>query len=153
LQRAVDIAPFEFGAWGYFGWPLVESGQSQHLERLHEIMGRVLADSPNHPGSPYWLFHRSVAYSCGSENENAVEFGRKAVNKNPTFPWGLLQLANALGATGRKHEALDAVKQSLASSPSLTVEHYRHMVQTMSADDDIASSRTNGLKQAGLLSE
>src|SRR5690606_6361155 len=42
LRKAVAYAPFDFGAWGYMGWPLTATGETQDLNELREILERLL---------------------------------------------------------------------------------------------------------------
>ena len=51
LRRAVKLAPYDLGTWGYLGWPLVATGQAHDLRELHEIVDRLLATSAQHPGT------------------------------------------------------------------------------------------------------
>lgn len=145
LREAVRIAPFDFGAWGYLGWPLVATGQENDLEELHEIMNRILTITPEHPGAPYWLYHRSVASSCEGQDDSAVEFAREAVERNPAFPLGLLQYANALGVTGDMDAAAKAIDRCLELSPALTLKHYENMIRGMSLTDQVADKRLAGV--------
>lgn len=151
LRQAVRIAPFDFGAWGYLGWPLVATGNSSDLRELHEIMARMCETSPQHPGVPYWMYHRSVASSCQGRTDDAVEFARQAVERNPAFPWGLFQLANALGSVDDTEAARNAVTRSLETSSALTAQHYEKMIREMSSDDDIARRRLAGLYESEIL--
>ncbi len=72
LRRAVKLAPYDLGTWGYLGWPLVATGQAHDLRELHEIVDRLLATSAQHPGRAYWVFHKSVAHTCAGECEQAL---------------------------------------------------------------------------------
>ncbi len=49
LRRAVKLAPYDLGTWGYLGWPLVATGQAQDLRELHEIVDRLLATAASAP--------------------------------------------------------------------------------------------------------
>jgi tetratricopeptide (TPR) repeat protein len=147
----VRKSPFDFGAWGYLGWPLVATGEPLHLRELHEIMARICEATPQHPGVPYWLYHRSVASSCEQLTDQAVEFAQLAIESNPTFPWGLFQLANAYGSAGKVENARNAVVRSLEINPALTADHYQVMICQMSSTSEIAELRQAGLYQAGIL--
>lgn len=151
LRQAVRLSTFDFGAWGYLGWPLAATGDKRNLRELHEIMERLFAATPQHPGAPYWLYHRSVASSCEGQTQLAVEFGRMAIEFNPAFPWGLFQLANALGSAGNADDAKQTVAQSLAINRALTASHYEEMVREMSNTEVVVDSRLSGLYQSGIL--
>jgi len=151
LRQAVRNAPFDFGAWGYLGWPLTATGKKDDLRELHEIMERIFHATPQHPGAAYWLYHRSVASSCEDKPDIALDFARQAVERNPAFPWGLLQYANALGCVGDPQAADKAASRSLESSPALTLPHYETMIRMMSSSDEVADLRLAGLYRSGIL--
>jgi len=153
LRRAVDIAPFDFGAWGFMGWPLVGTGSQQDLDELHEIMERILKVTPSHPGAPYWLYHRSVACTCEGRNELAVDLARQSVGKNPRFPWAWMQFANALGITNAAIGAVRAIDRCKEISPELTPEFYELMIQGMSASRETVTLRTAGLRAVNMLTD
>jgi adenylate cyclase len=153
LHGAVEIAPFDFGAWGYMGWPLVETGVQRDLEELHEIMERILQATPLHPGVPYWLYHQSVAYACEGEDQLALDFARKSIERNPTFPWVWMHYANSLGRTNAADEARRAIQRSSEISPALTPEYYESMIRDMSANNESAALRLAGLREARILGE
>lgn len=153
LRRAVDIAPYDFGAWGFMGWPLTAAASRQELGELHEVMGRILSAAPIHPGTPYWLYHRSVAYTCEGRDDLAVDFARQSVDKNPGFPWTWMQYANALGQAGHPDEAADAVASCLQISPGLTPDYYADMVRKMSVSEGASELRLAGLRRASVLKD
>ena len=153
LRRAVDIAPFDFGAWGFMGWPLVETGSQQDLDELHEIMERTLKATPLHPGAPYWLYHRSVACTCEGRNELAVDFARQSVGRNPRFPWAWMQFANALGITNAEDSATGAIDRCKEISPGLTPEYYELMIRRMSASEEVVNLRLAGLRSVNILTQ
>jgi predicted Zn-dependent protease len=151
LRHAVRVSPHDLGAWGYLGWPLVETGDGSDLEEVHRIMERILGAAPEHPGACFWHYHRSVAFACQGENAQAAEFARSALDLNRMFPWGWMHYANVLGLTGSAEEAKQAMVTCIKISPTLTPSHYDAMVRGMSATDDIADARIAGLRIAGLL--
>ncbi len=151
LRHGADIAPFDFGIWGYMGWSLVQSGEQQELDELHEIMGRMLKTAPRHPGAPYWLYHRSVACTCEGRDAPAADFAQRSVEQNPAFPWGWMQYANALGRSGAMKDATKAVDRVAELSPALTPGHYELMIRVMSQTDEVYESRLAGLKRLNLL--
>jgi adenylate cyclase len=151
LRQAAIIAPFDFGAWGYMGWSLVQSGSEGELHELHEIMERMLLTEPRHSGAPYWLYHRSVACTCEGLEERAVEFAQRSIDANPAFPWGWMQYANALGTIGVSHEAWKAARRSAEISPGLTPQHYEMMIRRMSSSDEVAMLRLIGLRESQII--
>jgi adenylate cyclase len=147
LRLAVEIAPFDFGAWGYLGWTLAATGEEQSLTELQEIMERILRAAPHHPGVPYWQYHRSVAFVCAGKFEDAVTFARNSVDHNPTFPWGWMHYANALGMIDAVSDAQTALDRCAEFAPSLTTGHYEFMVRQMSQSEAFAERRVAGLRR------
>ena len=72
----VKLAPYDLGGWGYLCWPLVATGVAADLGEVHDIVKRLLATSPQHPGRVYWLFHRSVAFACADDCEHSQRVRR-----------------------------------------------------------------------------
>lgn len=145
LRSAVAIAQFDFGAWGYMGWPLAGSDDKNALIELQNIMERILRESPHHPGVPYWLYHQSVAHVCIGADAKAVTLAKNSVDRNPTYPWGWMHYANALGLTGAIKEGNIALSRCRELSPTLTTEHYETLVRGMSKVDKHAGRRVAGL--------
>ena len=146
LRSAVDIAPFDFGSWGYMGWPLAGSDDGDALIELHEIMERILRATPHHPGVPYWHYHQSVAWVCSGDDAKAVGLAKRSVDRNPTFPWTWMHYANVLGATGAIDEGNKALARCVELSRSLTTEHYETMVRRMTQVSGYADRRVAGLR-------
>ncbi|MGI9291228.1 MAG: tetratricopeptide repeat protein, partial [Gammaproteobacteria bacterium] len=56
LRTCVDEAPFDFGAWGYFGWPLTARASHEDLKEAVKIMDQLFHTAPGHAGAGYWLY-------------------------------------------------------------------------------------------------
>lgn len=148
LRRVVTLAPFDLGAWGYLGWPLVGTGDPASLDEVQEIMPRLLAAAPDHPGAPFWEHHRSVAYSCAGQHADAVVAAASAIEKSSGFPLAWMQYANALGAAGRSADAGEALERASRLSARMTPDFYEQTVRRMSADDVVAARRLEGIPRA-----
>jgi adenylate cyclase len=146
LRRAVTLAPFDFGAWGYMGWALVETGEASDLEELHSIMSRMLKASPQHPGAPFWIFHRSVAMTCSGDVGTAVQLARESVDRNPPFPMGWMHYANALSLNGDTGRATKALRRAQSVSAGMTPEHYERMIRRMSGSEEFVERRVAGIR-------
>jgi adenylate cyclase len=153
LQRCVDLAPYDFGAWGYFGWPLVARGKPEDLQRLHETMDHLFEVAPDHPGIGYWLYHKSVASLCEGELGPAEDSIRHALDKHPKVSWGWMHLASVLGAQGKSEQARNAAAEARRINPAMTPEHFADCLAAMSGPDSPTEARVEGLKKAGLLDE
>jgi TolB-like protein len=152
LRRAIKLAPYELGAWGYLGWPLVATGNAADLDEVHEIIGRLLATSPNHPGHVYWLFHRSVAHACANEFERALADAEEYATEQPRFSLGCLHHANVLGHLGRDAEARAAVERSLQHNPLMTPAYYAGLMTVLTDQAHVVERRTSGLASVQLIS-
>lgn len=151
LRASVELAPFDFGAWGYFGWPLVARGAAGDLDKVHKIIDRLLKLAPEHSGVAYWLFHKSVAYVCQNELQQSAEFARQAIDKHGELSWVWMHQANVLGLMGQYKEAKVGAARASQVNIYMTPEHYAARVRAMGGSADTTHKRTHGLVEAGLL--
>jgi adenylate cyclase len=151
LRTSVELAPFDFGAWGYFGWPLLAHGTAEDLEEVHEIMDRLLDMASEHSGVPYWLLHKSGAYVCQDELERAVDFACQALDKHGELSWIWIHHANVLGLMGQFEDANRSAGRAAQVNNAMTPGHYSARVRAMGGSGETISKRTDGLVAAGLL--
>jgi TolB-like protein len=152
LRRAVKLAPYDLGTWGYLGWPLVATGEANDLKEVHEIVDRLLAtSSAQHPGRAYWLFHKSVAYTCAGECERALAPAEECTTELPSFSIGWMHCANVLGRLGRKDAARAVLAQCLGHNPLMRPAYYVELMGVLSDQSVVVQSRTSGLYAAGLI--
>jgi TolB-like protein len=151
LRRATKLAPFELGAWGYMGWPLVASGRAADLAELHSILVRMLSSSPRHPGRAYWLFHKSVALACEDRCEEARVHAEESAAEQPRFALGLMHYANVLGRLGEVDAARAAVQRCVAANGSMTPAFYAELMVVLTDQGSVIDARTSGLRASGLL--
>lgn len=152
LRRAVKLAPYDLGTWGYLGWPLVATGDAKDLVELHEIVDRLLAtSSAHHPGRTYWLFHKSVAFSCAGDCERALEPAEECTSELPRFSIGWMHYANVLGRLGRNDAARAVLEQSLSHNPLMRPAYYVDLMGVLTDQSAVVQSRTAGLYAAGLI--
>lgn len=146
LRKAIQIAPFDFGTWGFLGWPLTASGERGDLEELQRILDRLIAMEPEHPGVPFWLYHRSIAHSCLREPEAALPPIEEALELQPQFALGWMQLANARGQLAQQSAATEALERCQQLNPAMTTAHYRSLVTRISGGNPLViDTRTSGL--------
>ena len=151
LRRAVKLAPYDLGTWGYLGWPLVATGQADDLRELHEIVDRLLATSAQHPGRVYWLFHKSVAYACAGDCERALGPAEEYTIEQPRFSLGWMHYANVLGRLGRAEQARAALERSKGHNPLMTPAYYVELMSVLTDQPAVVQSRTAGLYTADIL--
>jgi adenylate cyclase len=152
LRRAVKLAPYDLGTWGYLGWPLVATGDPQDLQEVHDIVERLLKTSPQHPGRVYWLFHKSVAYTCADDCERALAQAEEYTAEQPRFSLGWLHYANVLARLGRHDAARAALDQSLERNPLLTPAYYAELMAVLTDQPAVVERRVAGLRAAGFVS-
>jgi adenylate cyclase len=151
LRRAVKLAPHDLGAWGYLGWPLVATGERVDLDEVHQIVGRLLATSPQHPGRVFWLFHKSVAHACADDCERALAAAEDYTAEQPRFSLGCMHHANVLGRLGRHDEACAAADRSLQMNPLMTPAYYVELMNVLTDKASVVAKRASGLVSAGLV--
>jgi adenylate cyclase len=153
LRQATNLAPYDLGAWGYFGWPLVNTGKREDLEELHGILDRLLEHGTKHPGYPYWLFHKSVAHCCEGDCERALDYVRRATAAQPRFALGWMHQANVHGLLGQVDEAREAAARCLNANPRIDGRYYETLMRVFSDNEDVVACRVAGLRSAGLIGE
>jgi adenylate cyclase len=151
LRTCVKLAPFDFGAWGYFGWPLTARANPEDLDELNGIVERLLATAPEHPGAAYWLFHKSVSYSLQGELKTAAKLMSDAASRHQPVPWAYMHIANINGLLGKHDEAQNAVTQAKQLNPKMTPDHYAECIHAMTLNKKTASKRLEGLVTSCLL--
>lgn len=146
LKHAVALAPFDLGAWGYLGWPIVATGNPTDLQELHGILDRLIATAPSHPGQGYWLFHKAVAHSCEQAFTDALEYSERSTRAQPRFAIGWMNHGNILASLGRNEEATAAIASGLKVNPQMTVGFYSDLMEVLSDQDNVIESRRAGLR-------
>lgn len=147
LDRAVDLTPFDFGAWGYLGWPLTARGRQDDLERAQDILARILEASPRHPGVGFWHHHQAVTYVCQGDLEMAKDAAIIATREGSGLAWAWLNLANIQMNLGEEMAAEQALTRALACNPKLTIERYVDRLNAMSEGEGFVRERSLGLQK------
>ena len=150
LRSSVEIAPYDFGAWGYLGWPLTATNNMEHLAETHRIMDQNMRTAPEHPGLGYWLYHKSAAFTCEGDLAAAREFSEKAISRHQALSWVWLSFANVLGRLGEDSEAQRAIGKAAQLNERMTPAHFVDRIRVMTASDEVVESRTAGLQQIGM---
>ena len=150
LRACIELAPFDFGAWGYLGWPLVARGTADDLDEVHRIIDRLLRLAPDHPGVPYWLFHKSSAYACQDELDKSADFVRQAIEKDGEQSWVWLHYANVCGLLGDVAAVERGVQRAAQLNEAMTPAHYASRIRAMGSSPTTEHKRLDGLIQAEL---
>jgi tetratricopeptide (TPR) repeat protein len=149
LRSSVEIAPYDFGAWGYLGWPLTATGSAEDLLEVHRIMDQIIGTAPEHPGLAYWLYHKSAAFTCQGDLDAAREFAEKAVKRHQSLSWVWLSFANVLADLGEVDEAHRAIGKAAKLNEWMTPAHFTKRIRVMTASDEVVQRRTSGLQLIG----
>jgi TolB-like protein/Tfp pilus assembly protein PilF len=151
LRTAVSLAPFDFGAWGYMGWPMTASGDAKDLRDVRVILDRLLAMEPSHPGAAFWLYHKSVAATCEGDYDTALAAAETALELRPSLAIAWMHCANLLGHKSQKDRAQQALGKCTKLNPAMTPKHYESLVKRMSRDKTLLEHRLGGLRNLGAL--
>jgi len=151
LRNCVELAPFDFGAWGYMGWPLNARATDEDLLEVHSIMDRLLSSAAEHPGAAYWLYHKSVASCLQGHPEQSEQLMLEAAAKQKPVPWALMHFANVCGLLNRHDAAQEAVAQAAALNPKMTPALFADSIREMTHASKSGAVRLEGLVMAGVL--
>ena len=151
LRKCVALAPYDYGAWGYFGWPLAARATEKDLGELTEILDRLFSNAADHPGSGYWHYHRSAAHLLMRDFDAAEHSIRQALEKHPEVSWAWVHLASVLGAQGKTDDAKAACAEALRINPAMTAQHFADCLTAMSGPNEPKDERFAGLTLAGIL--
>ncbi len=146
LRKAVRYAPFDFGAWGYMGWPLTSTGEQKDRDELRAILDRLLALVPQHPGASFWHYHKSVAETCDGDFARARESAETALDLRAGFALGYVHYANVLGQLGEKSQATNALQRARELNPAMTTKHFESLMKKLTAEQDVLDRRIGGLR-------
>jgi DNA-binding winged helix-turn-helix (wHTH) protein/tetratricopeptide (TPR) repeat protein len=151
LRHATQSAPYDFGAWGYLGWPLAATGKTADIHELLGICARLLELAPRHPGVPYWHYHKSVALAASGDTAAALEAVKRSVFEQPEFALGLWQYANLLGELDRPKDAAKITRQATAINGRLDARRYADIINKLSDQQPVRDFRLDGLLKAGII--
>ncbi|HEU4620069.1 MAG TPA: hypothetical protein VFV10_18680, partial [Gammaproteobacteria bacterium] len=151
LRKAVEYAPFDFGAWGYMGWPLTASGEEKDLSDLRNILDRLLSTEPHHPGAAFWRYHASVADLCEGSLEPARVSAEAALELRPNLSLACMHYANVLGLLKRKKAAQEALERCAKINPAMTPKHFASLIERLTDNPSVIEHRLGGLRKIGAL--
>jgi len=150
LKRAVEISPFDLGAWGYLGRALATTDDESQLAEAENILDRILERAPQHPGAGYWWHHKAVVSTCRGDYDNAVSSVKTALQQQPGLAWAWYLKANALACKGDKQGAEEALARTEAANMNLSYKEFAAVVRQTSATKAAAERRLAGLDSLGL---
>ncbi|MBN1240732.1 MAG: hypothetical protein JXB36_19680, partial [Gammaproteobacteria bacterium] len=151
LRKAVTCAPFDFGAWGYMGWPLTATGDAGDLKELRHILDRLLGMEPQHPGVAFWRYHESVAELCEGRYAAASASAEAAIELRPRLALAWMHHANVLGQQNDVERGRRALERCLELNPALTPQHFERVIGKVTVGRKVRDRRLGGLRRLGAL--
>ena len=127
------------------------------IPKAIEFIDKAIRLSPHDPGLFFWYTGKSVAYFALQQDDQAIEWARRAIAINPNYspPNGILVAALAL--TGHEAEARDRLQRRNAVRPFKSIVAYKaENAPPPSADPRVHASFDRfieGLRKAGLPEE
>jgi TolB-like protein len=118
IDRSLVLNPNSADAWCISGWHYIFAGEP--LRGLTDL-DRARRLSPFDPLTFYVYTAICAAYLNLREFDQAIHWGRKALQERPGFAAPLRQLAAAFAYSGRMAEAKEMIRDLLEVEPGLTV--------------------------------
>ena len=143
-ERALTLSPNLAGAQAVRGATLIFSGRPQ--DGLVALEKSIRLD-PRHPRSAICLNHMALGLYFSRKYEAAIEAAKRANRLYPNYPNTYRWLAAALGQTGRKEEAREALQKAIAIAPT-AFDMYVRRVPWIRPEDH--AHMLEGLRKAGL---
>jgi predicted Zn-dependent protease len=148
----VEAAPFNLVAWGYLGLCLGWTGDAREMKEARSILDRLIANTPDHPSLPYWLYFKAGVCARQNDYQEAADCAGRSAELQPRFTLAMLEYANALGFLGRDAEAADVAREAFALNPSVNEEAYINELLTAAGSLERVQPHIAGLRAAGIFS-
>ncbi len=143
-EEAIRINSSYALARSLVGSCLSRSGKAEEAIPHLEFAIRL---SPSDPGIAAFYARLAAAYLYLGQNEAAVEWGRRAIQKNASWT-GRIPYTSALGHLGREDEARPACADLRRIEPDITVEFVQKRV--LMPHQPYMDQLLEGLRKAGL---
>jgi adenylate cyclase len=142
-ERAVDLEPNGADAQALLGMGLLFAGRP---EEAIPILKKAIRLDPN---APEWYMHvLAVAYRDIEKYEQAIEWGEKAVQKNPKNVLSRKILCSIYSLADRMDEARAQAKEIMRLNPNISVEQ---IARTDPQKNQVVKKRyIDALRKAGL---
>jgi TolB-like protein/Tfp pilus assembly protein PilF len=142
-QRAVEVEPNDADAHAYLGMGLTFADRPEEAIKAFKRAIRL------NPKAPSWYLHQVAdAYRHMGRYDEAITWGKKAVDRNPKNLPAHLVLAACYSLAGREKEAQAEAAQVLRISPSYSLER---LAKTDPTKNQVAKKRyIDALRKAGL---
>jgi adenylate cyclase len=142
-QRAVEVAPNDADAYGYLGMGLRFTDRPEEAIKAFKRAMRI------NPKAPCWYLHQMAgAYRHMGRYDEAITWGKKAVNRNPRNLPAHLALAASYSLAGREKEAQAEAAEILRISPGYSLERLAKTDPTK--NQAVKKLYIDALRKAGL---
>ena len=121
FERAIAIDPNLAVAHNYIGQIKVFLGRADEAAE-HTI--KAVRLSPRDPQLPLWYYQLALTYIHQGRYNEAVEWGRRSVEANPSLRYPYRVLAAALALSGRVDEARTVASEMLRRYPKESVSAF-----------------------------
>jgi adenylate cyclase len=142
-QRAVEVAPNDADAYGYLGMGLRFADRPEEAIKAFKRAMRI------NPKAPCWYLHQlAEAYRHMGRYDEAIIWGKKAVDRYPRNLPAHLVLASIYSLAGREKEAQAEAAQVLRINPNYSLERLAKTDPTK--NQDVKKHYIDALRKAGL---
>jgi adenylate cyclase len=145
LDRALSLNSNSAHAWSMSAWVRLQAGDPRTAA---EQFSRAIQLSPHDPGITFALSGLGFVAMVAGDYEEALKFGRQALQENPRNAPAHRVVAASLALLGRTEEARKAMRALLAVAPNSTVSHFLRNIPYR--DAEFVTRYLRGLREAGL---
>ena len=144
FRRAIDLNPNFAAAHGYLGYPLAFDGQSDDAIASLLLAIRL---SPHDRQNPIYMAGIAVAHYLARRYDEAIEWGRKAVQQAPSMAGIHRVLIASLAQAGHIDEAHTSLARLRELQPEISLAWAERMIPYTPAQ---MPHFLEGLRKAGL---
>jgi adenylate cyclase len=144
LRQAVMLNPNLANGFARYSSALAFSG---NYEKAKEAFDSAIRLSPRDPRLGNWLAQMAIAPFIAGRYEEGIDYGRRAVQSNPSFMGAHRVLAGNLSASGQLKEAQREVAEMRRIIPGVTVTATRWLPFR---DEEARERYCSALARAGL---
>jgi adenylate cyclase len=145
-RKAVQVNPNEAENRALLGAALGVAGD---YDGARDQFDAAFSLSPRDVHVATWYNYLAIAAFVVGRDEEAVEWSKKTVLANPTFPGGYRSLAASYGSLGRNTEAEAALEELQKLLPHVTLAQLRENLPYFKNQDTL-ERYLGGLRKAGL---
>jgi tetratricopeptide (TPR) repeat protein len=154
-ERALALDPSIVDAYLVMGINYRGFGQ---FEKSLELIDKAIRLSPHEPTLAFWYREKADTYFALKQYDQAIEWARRSITIDPSFPGSNRTLVAALALTGRDGEARDALHRYLALPNSdlrtiAAVKAFNARITNERSDPrllDYMDRRIEGYRKAGM---